>query len=364
MSQTIAQIAEALGAQALGDLSIEIAAAAEPADAGPTDLALAMSPKYAEGLAQGNARAAILWEGADWQAMGLEAAIIPARPRYAMAGLTAALDPGPGYSAGIHPTAIIGEGVDLGEGTSVGAYTVIAAGAKIGAGSTIGPQAYIGPDAVLGQGAMLHVGVRIGPRVRIGARFIAHPGATIGMDGFSFVTPEANAVEAARASLGESTGAAQAQSWVRIHSLGAVVIGDDVEIGCNSCVDAGTIRPTRIGDRTKIDNLCHVAHNVTIGHDTLFAAMVGIAGSTTIGNNVVFGGQVGVTDNTTVGDGVVAGGATAILSKVPAGRVVLGYPAIKMDQHLDIYKAQRRLPKMAEELAELKARLAALEAKG
>ncbi|MDQ2088590.1 UDP-3-O-(3-hydroxymyristoyl)glucosamine N-acyltransferase [Marimonas arenosa] len=363
MSHTIAEIAEALGATALGDLDLEITGAAEPADAGPGDLALAMKPEYAAGLGQGHACAAMLWEGADWQDLGLQAAIIPARPRFAMAGLTAALDRGHGYTTGIHPTAIIGEGAELGEHVSVGAYAVIGAGARIGAGSVIGPQAYVGIDSQIGAATVLHVGVRIGPRVRIGARFIAHPGAAIGMDGFSFVTPEVNAVEQARASLGEEVDAA-AQSWVRIHSLGAVEIGDDVEIGCNACVDAGTIRPTRIGNGTKIDNLCHIAHNVVVGNDCLFAALVGIAGSTVIGSNVTLGGQVGVTDNTHVGDRVVAGGGTKILNKVPAGRIVLGYPAIKMDQHLDIYKAQRRLPRMMQELAELKTRLAALEAKG
>ena len=209
-------------------------------------------------------------------------------------------------------------------------------------------------------GVFLHVGARIGPRVTIGQRCILHPGACVGMDGFSFVTPEENAVEKGRATLGGEVAAA-AQSWVRIHSLGAVVVGDEVELGCNACVDAGTIRPTRIGDRSKIDNLCHIAHNVVVGRDCLFAAMVGIAGSSTIGNNVVFGGQVGVSDNITIGDGVVGGGAAVILSKVPAGRMVLGYPAVKLDLHVDMYKAQRRLPRMMQEIAELKERLASLE---
>ncbi|UYV39169.1 UDP-3-O-(3-hydroxymyristoyl)glucosamine N-acyltransferase [Rhodobacteraceae bacterium D3-12] len=361
MSHTIEEIAKALGAKALGALDVEITGAAEPADAGPGDLALAMNEKYADGLAQGQARAALLWEGADYAALGLEAAIIPTRPRYAMAGLTVALDKGHGYTAGIHPSAIIGEGATLGKDVSVGANAVIAAGVTIGEGSVIGPQTYVGIDSEIGAGATLHVGARIGPRVRIGARFIGHPGCTIGMDGFSFVTPEVNAVEKGRASLGEDTSAA-AQSWTRISSLGAVVIGDDVEIGCNTCVDAGTIRPTRIGNGVKLDNLCHIAHNVVIGNDCLFAGMVGIAGSSTIGNNVVMGGQVGVTDNTTVGDGVVCGGAAVVLSKVPAGRMVLGYPAVKLDLHVDMYKAQRRLPRMMDEFAEMKTRLAALEA--
>lgn len=357
MSHTIAEIAEALGAEALGDLSLEITGAAEPATAGPGDLALAMKPAFAAGLAQGRARAAMLFEGADWQAMGLAAAIIPARPRFAMAGLTRMMDRGAGYGRGIHPMAVIEPGAELAADVSVGAFAVIASGVRIGAGSVIAPHCHIAVDAEIGPDALLHAGVRIGPRVRIGARFIAHPGAVIGGDGFSFVTPEENAVEKARASLGDS-GDTKAQAWVRIHSLGAVVIGDDVEIGCNSCVDAGTIRPTRIGNGTKIDNLCHIAHNVVVGDDCLFAAQVGIAGSTRIGNNVVLGGQVGVTDNTTIGDGVVAGGASKVLNKVAAGKVILGYPAVKMDTHLDMYKALRRLPRMMEEFAALKARLA------
>lgn len=361
MGQSVSEIAEAIGAEAFGDLSIEISGVAEPADAGPTDLALATRRKYADGLPAGRARAAMLWQGADWQALGLEAAIIPARPRFAMAGLTAALDKGPGYAPGIHSSAIIGEGAEIGADVAIGPYCVIGAGVRIGAGSTLGPQVYVGPNSEIGADALLHVGVKIGPRVRIGARLIAHPGATIGMDGFSFVTPEVNAVEQARDSLGADVDAV-GQSWVRIHSLGAVEIGDDVELGCNTCVDAGTIRATRIGNGTKIDNLGHIGHNVVIGHDCLFAGMVGVAGSSVVGNHVVLGGKVGVTDNTTVGDRVVAGGASVILSKVPAGRVVLGYPAVRMDQHVEIYKAMRRLPRMMEDFAAMKARIEALDA--
>lgn len=360
MGQTVSEIADAIGAEAFGDISIEITGVAEPADAGPADLALATRRKYADRLSEGHARAAMLWQGADWQALGLEAAIIPARPRFAMAGLTAALDKGPGYASGIHPSAIIGECAEIGEDVTIGAFCVIGSGVRIGAGSTLGPQVYVGPDSQIGVNGLLHVGVKIGPRVRIGARLIAHPGATIGMDGFSFVTPEVSTVEQARGSLGNKVDA-KGQAWARIHSLGAVEIGDDVELGCNTCVDAGTIRATRIGNGTKIDNLGHIGHNVIVGHDCLFAGMVGVAGSSVVGNNVVLGGQVGVTDNTTVGDRVVAGGASVILSKVPAGRVVLGYPAVRMDQHVDMYKALRRLPRMMEEFAAMKARLAELD---
>lgn len=352
MAHTIGEIAAALGMPAVGDTTILIEAVAEPASAGPEHLALAMKPAFAETLPQGRARAAMLWDGADWQGMGLEAAILSPRPRFAMSGLSALMDAGQGYGPGVHPSAIVDPAADLGEGVSIGPGSVIMAGARIGAGSVIGPQVFVGTGAVIGEGALIHAGVRIMAKVRIGARLIAQPGAVVGSDGFSFVTPEVSGVEKARASLGDQ-GAAQAQSWARIHSLGGVTIGDDVELGANCCIDSGTVRDTRIGAGTKLDNMVHIGHNVVIGTNCLLCGQVGIAGSTVIGKNVVLGGQCGVTDNTTVGDNVVAGGATKILSKVPAGRVMLGYPAMKMDQHLEIYKLLRRLPRLFRDVADL-----------
>lgn len=351
MSYTVQQIADALGAEAAGDTSLTILRAAEPAMAGPDDLALAMSPKYAEDL--GQARAAMLWDGADWRAMGLRAAIFVPRPRRAMAGLTAMMDPGQGFAPGIHPSAVIDPAAELGEGVSVGPLAVVSAGARIGAGSVIGPHCFVGVNAVLGRDGFLREMVSIGARVRIGDRFIAQPGARIGSDGFSFVTPEVSAVENARKTMGD-TGDARPQAWVRIHSLGGVEIGDDVEVGANTCIDNGTIRATQIGDGCKFDNLVHVGHNVRIGRDCLFAGQTGISGSVDIGNHVVLGGQCGVADNIFIGDGVVAAGGTKILSNVPAGRVMMGYPAVRMDQHTEIYKAQRRLPRLTRDLDALK----------
>lgn len=350
---TIAQLAEAIGAQVLGDASVRILRAAEPKDAGPDDLALAMQPKYADGLSMGRARAALLWENADWQALGLQAAIIPERARYAMSGLTKMLDPGQGFQKGVHASAIVDPTAKLGENVSIGPFTVIGAGASIGTGGVIGPQCFIGQDASLGPHAYLRDHVTIGARVRIGARFIANPGARVGGDGFSFVTPEKSDVEKARESLGDREDS-KAQSWTRIHSLGAVTVGDDVEIGSNSNIDYGTIRDTVIGNGTKLDSLVHVGHNCVIGNDCLLCGLVGLAGSVQVGNNVVLGGQVGVSDNIFIGDGVIAGGGSKILSNVPAGRAVLGFPATKMDQQIQSYKSQRRLPRLIEDVSALK----------
>jgi UDP-3-O-[3-hydroxymyristoyl] glucosamine N-acyltransferase len=211
---------------------------------------------------------------------------------------------------------------------------------------------FVGSDARIGQHALLREGVKIAAKVKIGTRFIAQPGVSIGGDGFSFVTAEVSAVERTRETLGNQDNTAQ-QSWARIHSLGSVQIGDDVEIGSNSCVDRGTIRDTQIGNRVKIDNLTQIGHNVTIGHDCLICAQVGVAGSTRIGNNVVLGGQTGVSDNLFIGDRVITGGATKVLSNIPAGRVMLGYPAMKMKTHLEIYKALRRLPRALRDVTAL-----------
>jgi UDP-3-O-[3-hydroxymyristoyl] glucosamine N-acyltransferase len=350
MAYTVKQIATALGAEAFGAVDLPVLGVAEPAMAGPEDLALAMSPKYAEGLSQGQARAAMLWAGADWQAMGLEAAIVAPRPRYAMSGLSAMMDKGEGFGTGIHPSAVIDPTAEIGADVAIGPLAVIGAGARIGAGSVIGPQCYIGAGAVLGAGAFLREGVRLAARVTIGARFFAHPGAVVGSDGFSFVTPEPSGVEKARATLGDQ-GEVASQSWVRIHSLGSVSIGDDVELGANSCIDRGTVRDTRIGDRVKFDNLVHIGHNVVIGNDCLICGQVGIAGSTQVGNNVVLAGQTGVSDNLFIGDNVITGGATKVMSNVPAGRVMLGYPAVKMDSHIESYKALRRLPRLFRDVA-------------
>ncbi|WP_306116368.1 MULTISPECIES: UDP-3-O-(3-hydroxymyristoyl)glucosamine N-acyltransferase [unclassified Roseovarius] len=353
MAYTVEQIATALGAEAFGAVDMEIDGLAEPADATARDLALAMKPEYADSLPSGAAKAAMVWDGADWQSLGLEAAIISPRPRYTMSGLTTMMDPGQGWADGIHPTASVDDRAELGAGVSVGPMAVVCAGARIGAGTVIGPQAFVGTDAQIGTMGFLREGVRIGARVKIGERFIAQPGAVVGGDGFSYVTPEKSSVEQARQTLGDQ-GDTRSQAWTRIHSLGAVSIGDDVELGSNCTIDRGTIRDTRIGNGTKIDNLVMVGHNVEIGNDSLLCGCVGIAGSTRIGNNVVLGGQTGVSDNIFIGDNVITGGGTIVLSNIPAGRVMLGYPAMKMETTMEIFKGLRRLKRLFNDVADLK----------
>lgn len=351
MSHRISEIARALGAEAFGALDMEISGVSEPATAGASDLALAMDPKYAEGLNQGEAQAAILWDGADWQALGLKAALVVPRPRYAMSGLTKLLDPGPQID-GIHPTAVIDPSASIGVGAAIGPFVIVGKDVKIGVNARIAGHCSIEEGSTIGDNVLLRSGVRIAARIRIGDGFIANHNVVVGSDGFSFVTPEKSGVEKARESLGDQ-GKTDAQSWTRIHSLGGVSIGDNVEIGAGSMIDRGTIRDTQIGNGTKLDNLVHIGHNVVVGEDCLLCGQVGIAGSTRIGNRVVMAGQCGASDNIFIGDDVVAGGATKLFSNVPAGRVVLGSPAVKMETQMDIQKSLRRLPRMMKQFKDL-----------
>lgn len=363
MAVTIDELARALDARSWGDLSLKVTGAGEPAKAGPDSgmIALAMAPKYAETLQPGSI--AILAEGMEPEAYGLKAAIFAPRPRLVMAGLTRAFDPGPDIAPGIHPSAVIDPGARIGEGAAIAPFAVIGADVEIGPGARIGPHVSIGRGSRLGREAMILAGARIAHGVTAGNRLIVQPGASIGGDGFSFVTPEESGIEEIRRTLGEREEIKQ-QHWTRIHSLGGVEIGDDVEVGANATIDRGTIRATRIGSGTKIDSLVQIGHNVVIGRDCLLCGLVGVAGSTRIGDRVVLAGQVGVSDNIEIGDDVIAGGASKIFTRVPAGRVILGHPAVKMETQMEIQKAVRRLPRMAQQVARLQEIVTRLLEKG
>ncbi len=362
MSLTISDIARVTGLKAFGDTALPVDQLAEPQGAGPGDLALAMNPTYRDAIAASQARAAVLWDGADWQALGLEAALYAPKARVALALVTSTFQHAMDIAPGIHPSAVIAPTAQLGENVSIGALTVIEAGARIGDNAQIGAQCYIGVDVTLGANAVMRDNVSLLARVKIGDNFWCHSGARIGGDGFSFVTPEKSHVETARETLGQEV-KQDSQAWLRIHSLGAVEIGDNVEVGTNTTIDRGTIRATRIGAGTKIDNLVQIGHNVEIGNNCLLCGQVGVAGSTQIGNNTVLGGQTGIGDNLTVGENVITGAGTMVLSNVPAGRAMLGYPATKMETHIEAYKSLRRLPRLAKEIAALKKAVSKLASK-
>ncbi len=339
----IGQIAKELGAEAFGDESLLIHGLSEPGMATARDLALAMSPRYEAALMNSSARAAVVWAGADWQALGLEAAIVVPRPRLAMAGLTQVFEPGL-VSDGIHPSAIIDPSAQIGAGTHIGPFSIVGPGAKIGADCWIGAHVSITGGSEIGEASVLFDGVRIGRRVQIGARCVLQPNAVVGGDGFSFVTTGPSNEERAFATAGRvPLEPIEDGKRHRIHSLGGVLIGADVEIGANSTVDAGTIRATQIGRGTKVDNLVQVGHNVIIGQDCVLCAQAAVAGSARMGDRVVMGGKSGIKDNITVGSDVVLAGGAIVMARVSDGRFLMGYPAMEMPAYRAQQKALRRL---------------------
>ncbi len=340
---SISDLALALGAEMRGDGSILVSGASEPESATSSQIALGMQPAFAEALGRSAARTAIVWAGADWRELGLEAAIIVPGGRHALAGVTRVFDVPPEVPTGIHPSAVIDPLAEIGDDARIGAFVVIGARARIGRGARILPHVSVAEDAVIGADALIHAGVRIGARVAIGDRFIAQPGAVIGSDGFSFVTAAPGAVEEARTRGVVTT--TEASAHVRINSIGTVVIGDDVEVGANACVDRGTIRRTSIGNGTKIDNLVQIGHNVEVGSDCLICGQAGVAGSTVIGNGVVIGGAASVADHLRIGSHVVITGKSGVSSHVSDNRIMMGYPAVDMDRNVEMYKALRRLPR-------------------
>lgn len=366
MSFSLNEIAIALGSKAEGAADLIIEGVSEPALAGPRDIVLAMDEKYTAELSAGAARAAILQPGTDWRGLGLEGAIFMQRAGAAMVNLTQAMDKGPDIAAGIHPASVIHETALIGDGAAIAPFVVIGPGVSIGAGARIGSHVSLGARAQIGANALIHAGVRIGKDVQIGDNFIAQYNASIGSDGFSFKTIEAkSAVESLREGIGVATDVIApvegSTHWGRVHSLGAVVIGNDVEVGANTCIDRGTIRATRIGRGTKIDNLVQIGHNCEIGENCLICGSAAIAGSVRIGNRVVLGGQVGVSDGVFIGDDVIAGGRTSIFSNVPKGRAIWGTPAVRLETQMAIQKEIRRLPRLA---AQLRALLKAASEKG
>ncbi len=360
---TVAEIAAALGATIEGKGDLRVRGLVHPDMASPDDLVMASSPDFLKRIVPGSARAGLLAQGADWQAAGLEAAILVSRPRYAMAHVTRAFAHRDALDPGIHPSAIIEAGADIGADVRIGPFVHIAAHARIGAGSCLYAHVSVGEGAVLGEGALVHTGARIASRVTIGARAILHQNAVIGADGFSFVTPDRGAVEAAKASGGSESGT-QNLALERIYSLAAVTLGDDVEIGAGTTIDRGTLRDTRIGAGTKIDNQVQIGHNVTIGQTCMLCAQVGIAGSAEIGDRVVLGGKVGVADHVKIGSDVLVAAASAVASNIKSRSIMMGVPAMPRDEAMRSVMALRRLPRLMETVDALKKRLSSMDTTG
>jgi len=228
--------------------------------------------------------------------------------RIAMARLSTRLNPRPPVAQpGVHPSASIDPTARLAADVAIGAGVIVAAGAELADGVVVGPGSVIGAAARIGAGSELRERVVIADGVVIGARCLLKAGCVIGNDGFGYALGPRGAE--------------------RIEHLGTVIIEDDVDIGSNCCVDRGTFGETRIGARCKLGNLVHVAHNVTIGSDTIMVGYIAVAGSTTIGKRVTVAGKAGFVDHIRVGDDARIGGGSVVTKNVPAGATWVGYPA-------------------------------------
>ncbi|MBI2472819.1 MAG: UDP-3-O-(3-hydroxymyristoyl)glucosamine N-acyltransferase [Planctomycetes bacterium] len=228
--------------------------------------------------------------------------------------------------AGIHPTAIISKEAVIGKGVSVGAYAVIDDHANIGNNVTIYPHTFIGKESRIGDDSVIYAGVSIRENVIIGKRAIIHCNSVIGDDGFGYLQVKGR--------------------HVKIPQVGIVEIGDDVEIGAVVTICRAALDKTIIGNGVKIDNHSHVAHNVTIGDNTMLIAYAKIAGSAKIGKNVMIAEDVGVTDHATIGDNCIIGGGSNVYKSLEPGSVVWGSPAKSINEEKRIQVLIKKLPEM------------------
>ncbi len=286
----------------------------------------------------------------DLEGCGASAAIVPIgtrtpglptlavnNPRLAFAQALSHFYVKPYTPQGISDKAVIGRDGTIGAEPSIHPYAVVADAVKLGDRVTLFPGVCVGEGAVIDDDCVMHPNVCIRERVTIGKRVIIHAGTVIGSDGFGFVTDGGR--------------------HHKIPQVGTVVIEDDVEIGANCTIDRGTLGSTRIKRGTKLDNLVHIAHNVTVGEHCLFAQGVGIAGSTTIGNYVVFAGHVGVRDHLTIGDRVIASAKSVIVRDTGPGQVVGGIYAMPQKNWLKVQALLPKLPELRRLVTELDRRM-------
>ena len=350
----LGEIARALSATLSGNPEIEIRRVVHPLDAkGPGDLVLALSKEAAtiNGVRGG---AIVIRPDTEKPTDGRGILVFDGHERMALALLTRLLDPGPArFAPAIHPTAVVAPDARMGAGVTVGPNAVVGAGTRIGDRTIILANVSIGADVVIGDTCTMHPGVVIGDRVQIGDRVIIQSNAVIGSDGFSFLpvrNPDGSSGPEARP--------------VRIHSLGTVIIGDDVEIGAGTTIDRATLRATRIGSGTKIDNLVQIGHNVSIGENCIICGAVGIAGSVTVGDRAILGGAAGIADHLTIGPDSIVGPMAGVGRNVLPEEVVFGMPALPrgvfMERHLQV----GRLKGLRQQVTELSQRLEALEKGG
>ena len=347
MRATLGEIAAALGVELLGppdmvERPIERVGSLESADA--ATIAFLSNPRYRAQLASSAAACVIVTPAMRDEALaragGRGAAIVADDPYLCFARLTQwwARRVRPAPTAGVHASAVVAADAVLAGDVSVGPHAVIEAGAVLERGVVIGAQSFVGRNVRIGAGSVLAPRATVHFDCVLGARCIVHSGAVIGADGFGFAPTRSG--------------------YVKIEQLGAVRIGDDVEIGANTCIDRGALEDTLIGSGVKLDNLVQIAHNVQIGEHSAVAGGVGIAGSAKIGARCTIGGKAGVAGHLTIGDDVHIGAHATVMSSVSEPGVYSGYFPLDEAKNFQRNAAVvRQLQKMRERVRTLEKQL-------
>jgi len=340
---TLEELARRVGGEVVGDGSVVLSGVSGIREAQAGHLTFLSNPKYERYLSTTNASAIVV--DSECRAVAAESGkplLVTDNAHYAFAKAMALFGPaGERLAKGVHPTAVVSESARIGADVSLGPHVVIMDGARIGDRVVLHAGVYVGPRVTIGRDTVVHSHVTIESESEIGDRVVIHAGTVVGSDGFGF--------------------AWDGEAHAKVPQIGNVVIEDDVEIGSNVAIDRATVGTTRIGRGTKIDNLVHIGHNVTIGENSMIVAQVGISGSTEVGKGVVLGGQAGVVGHIEIGDGAMVGAQAGVTRSVPAGERVSGYPARRHSLSKRLHACLMRLPLLFRRVKELERRIARLE---
>ncbi len=304
-----AEVAALTGGRLIGHPDVQVAAIAPLERAGPGDLSFLASPRYLPYLERSRASIVLCVEAYAAEPAGDATRIIVPDPHAALVTVLGVLYPAPAWSAGVHATAVVGPGATWDDPVAIGPHVVLGPDVRLGRNVRIGANCVIGDGVTIGADSELYPQVTCYPGTIVGRRAVLHSGVRLGSDGFGFIPGRDGAPHR------------------KIPHVGRCVIGDDVEIGANSCVDRGSVDDTVIDDGTKLDNLVHIAHNVHVGKRCLILALAGIAGSSRVEDDVIIGGEVGVTDHVTIGRGARVLVQAGVIGDIDPGATVWGTPA-------------------------------------
>jgi UDP-3-O-[3-hydroxymyristoyl] glucosamine N-acyltransferase len=356
----LGQIAAVIGGRVHGDASVMVTTVCpSPMQAKEDDLAFVFDQKLVKKLAKCVAKAIVAPEGTEKDYPDRNMVLVE-RPNLAIQRVLTAVAPKRYYPAvGIHPSAVIDESAVLAEGVAIGPYVVIGPKTKIGAGTKIMAHTVIGGEVEIGENCLFYPHCIIGDYIKIGNRVILQQGASLGSDGFGYVTERPSNLEKNMA--GQKDFSNDPNPLLKIPQTGNVVLHDDVEIGAYATIDRATMGSTIVGEGSKIDNLVMIAHNNRIGRENLIIASVSLGGSCNLGDRVVVGGGSSLSDHLNLGDDAVLSGGSGAMKDIPAGDIHAGTPAVAARDFFMQVANARRVPRLLDDMRDLKKRLAILE---